>query len=258
MSNESSIKPNYGFDAPNLNKIFFGLGLMSLLINFAIQFIPQNLLSQTSLFYFVINNITILAAVYLLFMGCLMVYYSKIQKIQDAKNYLSLIKLKGDEKILDIGCGRGLMLIESAKMLTSGKAFGIDIWSNEDQASNTYGATVKNGEIAGVNHKIELQTCDMRVLNFEDNSFDLVVSSWAIHNIKEKPERQKALSEIIRVLKPSGQIVISDIENQKEYVDFFVANGMIVEGINNKLRDIFLKTVSFGSFSPYAIIGTKK
>ena len=36
--------------------------------------------------------------------------------------------LTGDEKVLDVGCGRGLLLIGAAKRLKSGKATGIDVW----------------------------------------------------------------------------------------------------------------------------------
>ena len=44
------------------------------------------------------------------------------------------LHLKGDERILDLGCGRGVVLLSAAKRLTTGYAFGVDIWSRVDQS----------------------------------------------------------------------------------------------------------------------------
>jgi arsenite methyltransferase len=63
----------------------------------------------------------------------------------------------------------------------------------------------------------------MRQLPFPESYFDVVISNWAIHNIEIEADRQKALDEIVRVLKPNGMVVLSDIVNQTEYAKYFLS-----------------------------------
>lgn len=57
---------------------------------------------------------------------------------------------------------------------------------------------------------MELQTADMRQLPFSEKSFDVVLSSLAIHNIPDSSGRNGAITEAVRVLKPGGKLVIVD------------------------------------------------
>jgi trans-aconitate methyltransferase len=60
------------------------------------------------------------------FMGCFMVYDSKVGKIRERDRLLDLVPWRGTEAVLDLGCGRGLMLIGAARRLTTGRATGLD------------------------------------------------------------------------------------------------------------------------------------
>ena len=130
---------------------------------------------------------------------------------------LDHLKLRGDERVLDLGCGRGAVLILAAKRLTTGRAVGVDLWRTFDQSGNSADATRRNAVAEGVADRVELHTADMTALPFADNSFDLVVSSLAIHNIPGRVGRAKAIEEAIRVLRPGGRLLVADIRATRRH-----------------------------------------
>jgi SAM-dependent methyltransferase len=118
--------------------------------------------------------------------------------------------LKGNEQLLDLGCGRGAVLIEAAMRLPTGRAVGADLWAGKDQSGNSPEATLANAAAAGVADRVEVQTADMTALPFADGSFDVVTSALAIHNIPSPKGRYRALDEAMRVLRPGGQLLVAD------------------------------------------------
>jgi len=118
--------------------------------------------------------------------------------------------LQGNEQLLDLGCGRGAMLIEAAKRLPAGRAVGVDLWCTKDQSGNRPQVTLANAAAAGVADRVEVHTADMTALPFMDASFDVVTSALAIHNIPSSDGRYRALDEAMRVLRPGGQLIIAD------------------------------------------------
>ena len=81
---------------------------------------------------------------------------------------LGQLNLRGDERILDLGCGRGAVLLLAAQHLTTGRAVGVDLWRRVDQSGNSPEATRRNALAEGVADRVELHTADMRALPFED------------------------------------------------------------------------------------------
>ena len=75
-----------------------------------------------------IASILVSIGVAFLITGAVMVWSSRVAKLKLRDRVLDAITWRGDEKVLDVGCGPGLMLIGAAKRLKSGKATGIDIW----------------------------------------------------------------------------------------------------------------------------------
>ncbi|HEX7338630.1 MAG TPA: class I SAM-dependent methyltransferase [Rhodanobacteraceae bacterium] len=136
------------------------------------------------------------------------------------------LRLAGDEQALDLGCGRGLVLLEVARHLPRGEAVGIDLWRSRDQSGNNKQATLANARAEGVAERVRLETGDMAKLPFPDASFDLVTSSLAIHNMPAAADRQKAIDEAVRVLRPGGRLAIADMRHTRAHAERLHALGL--------------------------------
>src|SRR5215208_5553655 len=58
------------------------------------------------------------------------ILFSKVGKYRECERLLDSIPWRGDEIVLDVGCGRGLLLVGAAKRLRTGRAVGVDIWQS--------------------------------------------------------------------------------------------------------------------------------
>jgi len=144
-------------------------------------------------------------------------YTTRRGKFQVWEEVLDQLHLRGDERVLDMGCGRGAVLTAVAKRLKTGRATGVDLWSTHDQSGNARDVTMRNASLEGVADRVDVETGDMRALPFADGSFDIVVSSLAIHNIPSHAARAQAVTEAWRVLKPGGRLAIADIRAAARY-----------------------------------------
>ncbi len=152
-------------------------------------------------------------------------YTTRRGKFIEWDRILNHLDLRGDEGVLDMGCGRGAVLTAVACRLTTGRVTGVDIWSTKDQSGNAKDVTLHNASLEGVGDRIQIETGDMRSLPYPDATFDLVVSSLAIHNIRSNADRKRAIVEGFRVLKPGGRIVIVDIRATPLYAEALRALG---------------------------------
>ncbi|MBX5451226.1 class I SAM-dependent methyltransferase [Thermogemmatispora sp.] len=204
----SHSQPDYGVDAP---------GMIRFLVLAAL------LLSPVALWLLVSLHLTGIA-IWLLANACIclgealaMLWTSRVGKLREIRRLLDRLVLCGDESVLDVGCGRGMLLVEAARRLRSGHATGIDIWSTRDQSGNNPLATQENARLAGVAERVSIVTADARQLPFPEASFDVIVSCLALHNISGEQGRRQALREMVRVLKPGGRIAILDLAHVKQY-----------------------------------------
>jgi arsenite methyltransferase len=168
----------------------------------------------------------LLAALWLLGGAALYLHTSLSGKFAVWTELLDGLELRGDEKVLDLGCGRGAVLLAAAQRLPHGRAVGVDLWRNVDQSGNAEEATEANAMAEGVADRVELRTGDMTELPFDDASFDLVLSSLAIHNIDRAAGRRKAIEEAVRVLRPGGRLVVADIQHTVDYATQLRLLGM--------------------------------
>jgi arsenite methyltransferase len=208
-------KPDYGIDAPGVIRNLLGIGV-ALLIAFGVA---RHFRSRW-------EGPCLATGLCLTLEGALMLLYSKRGKLLHRDRMLKLHAWRGDERVLDVGTGRGLLLIGAAKQLTTGHAMGLDVWNTADLSSNARERTEANLALEGVAQKCELVSEGAQAMSFPDGSFDVVVSNLCLHNIYDKDERRKAVLEIARVLKPGGEAILSDYKKTGEYVRELRAAGL--------------------------------
>jgi SAM-dependent methyltransferase len=127
------------------------------------------------------------------------------------RRMLESVAWRGDEHVLDVGCGNGFLLVEVARRLTTGRATGIDLWQTQAGAQSSEVAW-RNARIAGVDDRIEIHNVDARTMPFDDQSFDVIVSSLMLHHAGGAADRDQVLREMLRVLKPGGTLLLYDFE----------------------------------------------
>ncbi|MFO0872536.1 MAG: class I SAM-dependent methyltransferase [Phycisphaerales bacterium] len=198
------------------------------------------------------------AGISLLATACWMYMGSRYGKVAERDRLLDRLHWRGDERVLDIGCGRGLMLVGAARRLTTGSAVGIDIWQATDLSGNSADAALGNARAEGVAERVSVETADMRRLPFPDASFDVVVSRAAIHNLYSAPDRAAAVREIARVLKPGGRALIADIRHHGEHARTFRASGCDdIQRLDSKLMAALCSVITLGSLRPGTLLVSK-
>ena len=245
-------RPSYGIDAPGLVSSFILVGVAALIVALAVGHSPW----PGGVVSLALSSFGWLVSVYALCMGGYMLYGSLIGKVRARHQLLGLLPWTGSEAVLDVGCGRGLLLTAAASRVPFGHAIGIDLWLAKDQSGNRAAATLANARAEGVAERVEVETGDARQLPFADGTFDVVVSHWVVHNLDKSTDRARALDEMARVLRPGGWLLIEDIENHAEYVDQLKGLGFIgVRHIASRFWDKVRGFITFGTFRPGTVIG---
>jgi SAM-dependent methyltransferase len=118
--------------------------------------------------------------------------------------------LGGGELVLDVRAGSALMSEAISQRLTTGRLYHLDLGP------------------ARVNEVVFLPSVRLLpggALPFPDNSFDLVTARLAMHAVAEQPTRARIVREMIRVLKPHGQLVLAD-QDVQQYVRLLRGAGL--------------------------------
>ena len=216
-------KQHYGVDAPGVVRGFAGAGIM-LAVAGLVMLVevkgPVRLLGWP----------LIVTAIVLLGLGVSMLLYSFVGKLRLRDHLLRHRAWRGDEVVLDVGAGRGLMAVGAARLAPTGRVIAIDVWSGRDLTGNSPDALRANASLARVQDRIEIVTGDARNLGLPDASVDVVTSVFCIHNIEPEADRLVTCQEIARVLKPGGVALIADFPGVAPYVDAFRGAALTVAG----------------------------
>lgn len=205
---------DYGIDSPQKVKDMFwragtfsALGIGIYVMNKAEYPGP----SLTLMILFILVGIGFLAG------GFYLRWSSQVAKLKMRDTLLDKIQWSGEEKVLDVGCGRGLLAIGAAKRLKKGRVTGVDVWDGSLLSGNKLDGAVENAKAEGVADRVKIENGNALKLTYGDKSYDVVVSSLVLHTILEPEARAAALREMVRVLKPGGQIGIFDVSTAGEY-----------------------------------------
>lgn len=122
-----------------------------------------------------------------------------------AKRLAEYYDLKAGQRVLDIGCGKAHLLYELTQIIPGIEVVGLDV--------SEYAITHTIEDIEPFLMKGEAQN-----LPFEDNSFDLILSLNALHNLKVY-DLKKAIQDIERISRGNSYIVVESFRNDREEVN---------------------------------------
>jgi arsenite methyltransferase len=207
-------KPSYGFVAwkyfASMAVVGF-LGLALVLTSF--------LFPLTPLVKWILLLVGIPVAFVGLYIGTAYIFlYERAFKAKNRGDNWSKIAdfsgLKGNENVLDVGCGTGRVSISIAKTLPKGKVTGIDIF--EGVSGKSPDTATMNAQAEGVADKVDFRYGNALKLPFEDKTFDLVTMGSVLHELHSDKDKQRALREVYRVLKPGGKFATIEILRNKK------------------------------------------
>ena len=124
--------------------------------------------------------------------------------------YFDLVDLRPGEQVLDLGSGAGMDCFVAALSVTeTGDVMGVDMTTAQIEKAR------RLAEESGF-HNVYVRNGHIESLEFEDESFDAVVSNGVINL---SPEKQKVFEEAYRVLNPGGRLALADIVSERQLPD---------------------------------------
>jgi demethylmenaquinone methyltransferase/2-methoxy-6-polyprenyl-1,4-benzoquinol methylase len=123
------------------------------------------------------------------------------------KKAIKLLAKSKPKLILDVATGTGDFAIETLK-LNPDQVIGVDISEGMLEVGR------KKMKARGIDHKIDLRLGDSENLPFEENKFDAVIVAFGVRNFENL---EKGLTEMQRVLKPGGQLVVLEFSKPRGF-----------------------------------------
>jgi len=246
---------NYGYPLSSLLLLINGLLLLCLAI-LLLVFLGE-------LLFAVLLLITI--PLYLYFIVIRFKHRFNLFRHKTLQQMIKHAKLNGTEIIADIGTGAGYIAIGFSKTLTTGKIYALDKYHennqgmlsrfNEEMKINFFGNTLQNAQnnaiIEQQQKKITFLQADLtKPFPFKTSYFDRIISSQFLYCIPQH-QLDDTLTEIHRVLKPSGKIILFE---SKGFLQWNLQH--VITFYKQKNYQIKTKSVPFTN-KKCLLIGTK-
>jgi SAM-dependent methyltransferase len=172
--------------------------------------------------------------------------------------YLGLLGLGPGQRVLDVGCGTGVVTRAAAKRVApSGCVVGLDASSALLTVARQY------ADAEGLGALIELRQGDCRRLPFPDASFDAALAATLLAHV---PEAERALAELVRVTRPGGRVGVFDFDGDcflighpdrqltrrivAAHCDNAAVNGRLMREVPGIFTELGLKDVRLKGFMP--------
>jgi ubiquinone/menaquinone biosynthesis C-methylase UbiE len=125
----------------------------------------------------------------------------------------TLLKLPENAKVLELGCGHGLLWKENISRIPNGWNITLS-----DLSSGMLDAAWRNLVVSG--RAFQFKEIDAQSIPFEDGTFDAVFANHMLYHVADRP---KAIAEIQRVLKPNGRLIATTVgeNHMKEMMDWY-------------------------------------
>ena len=208
------------------------------------------LLILISIFFYKVTVVTIVSSILsvliLLIILCfLYAYYKLSSKGGDIQQQVSsLVINKVDEKsigkLLDIGCGSGVLSVELAIKCPKLKIWGIDYWGSIWGYSKD--KCEKLASDYHVSDRVSFEQASASSLPFDDESFDIIISNMVFHEVADAKDKREVIKEALRVLKEGAQFIFQDLFLSKSIYD--TPDKLILYIENLKVTNIYLEKTS--------------
>jgi len=143
---------------------------------------------------------------------------------------VSLAQVKAGDRVLEVGCGTGTLTLAAKRQAgPSGEVFGIDIIPGMIEASQSKAAQAKM--------EATFQLGSIEDIPFPANQFDVVMCSFMIFHMSEMV-RRKGITEIYRVLKPQGRLLVLDLALPARALPRTIAKTLFRGMLKHDLREL--------------------
>ncbi len=143
---------------------------------------------------------------------------------------IELAGIKPGDCVLEAGCGTGTLTLAAKRQAGStGRVFGIDIIPGMVEASQR--------KAAQAGEEITFQLGSINNIPFPENYFDVVMCSFMIFHMSEET-RRKGMSEILRVLKPGGRLLIVDLSTPTQPLARAIARMAFGGMLEHDMREL--------------------